>query len=80
MGLFSEQSGAELRATAVRSAGLDPIIKPRMQTVDEYWFDVDSTNDVPLPATAALTAGVNVDVAPAWAACPAAPSAAAGTP
>ena len=41
VGLFSEQAGAELRAAAVRSAGLEPIIKPRLRPVDEYWFDVE---------------------------------------
>jgi hypothetical protein len=80
VGLFSEQSGAELRATAVRGAGLDPIIKPRMQTVDQYWYDVDATSDMPLPATATLTAGINVDTAPAWVTCPAEAAAAANTP
>ena len=60
--------------------GLDPIIKPRMQTVDQYWYDVDATSDMPLPATATLTAGINVDTAPAWVTCPAEAAAAANTP
>lgn len=70
VGLFSEQSGADLRAAAVRSAGLEPVIKARLRQVDEYWFDVDSASDVPLPAVAALMAGINVDTLPAWGACP----------
>jgi hypothetical protein len=80
VGLFSEQSGAELRATAVRAAGLEPIIKARIQLVDEYWYDVDSTSDVPLPAVGALMAGINVDTMPAWSACPAADAPVAATP
>ena len=77
VGLFSEQSGADLRAAAVRTAGLDPIIKPRLQTVDQYWYDVVSNSEVPLPPVAALMAGINVDTQPAWAPCPeAAPPAA----
>jgi hypothetical protein len=80
VGLFSEQSGAELRATAVRAAGLEPIIKPRIQVVDEYWYDVDSPSDMPLPAVAVLMAGVNTDTAPAWSACPDAAATVAATP
>jgi hypothetical protein len=78
VGLFSEHSGAELRATAVRAAGLEPIIKARIQVVDEYWYDVDSASEVSLPAVAVLMAGINVDTTPAWSACPvaAAPAAA----
>ena len=70
VGLFSEQSGADLRAAAVRSAGLEPVIKARLRQVDEYWLDVDSASDMPLPAVAALMAGINVDALPAWGACP----------
>ncbi len=80
VGLFSEQSGAELRASAVRAAGLEPIIKPRLQLVDEYWYDVDSTSDVPLPSVGALMAGINVDTMPAWSACPVAAAPAPTTP
>lgn len=81
VGLFSEQSGAELRATAVRAAGLDPIVKPRLQMVDQYWFDVDTTSDVTLPTVTALTAGITVDsTAPAWSACPDAETKVAATP
>ncbi len=80
VGLFSEQSGAELRATAVRTAGFEPIIKPRLQQADAYWYDVDSSNDVPLPAVGALMAGITVDTTPAWNACPAAAVAALATP
>ena len=80
VGLFSEKTGAELRANAVRAAGLDPIIKARLQLVDEYWYDVDSTSEVALPAVAALMAGVNGDTTPAWSSCPVAAEAAAATP
>ena len=80
VGLFSEQSGAELRAAAVRAAGLEPIIKPRLQTVDEYWYDITSNSEVPLPPVAALMAGINADTAPAWTACPAATPIPAATP
>jgi hypothetical protein len=80
VGLFSEQSGAELRATAVRAAGLEPIIKARLQVADEYWYDVDSTSEMPLPAVAALMAGVNADTTPAWSPCPEAAPAVAATP
>ena len=80
VGLFSERSGADLRAAAVRSAGLEPVIKARLRLVEEYWFDVDSASDVPLPAVAALMAGINVDNLPAWGACPIAGAPAAVTP
>jgi hypothetical protein len=80
VGLFSEQSGAELRATAVRAAGLEPIIKPRLQVVDEYWYDVNSTGDAPLPTAAALMTGINADTTPDWSACPAAGAQVAATP
>jgi hypothetical protein len=80
VGLFSEQSGAELRATAVRAAGLEPIIKPRLQVVDEYWYDVDSTSDAPLPTVASLMAGINADTTPEWSACPVAGAPVAATP
>ncbi len=70
VGLFSEQSGAELRATAVRAAGLEPIIKARLQVADQYWYDVDSSSEMPLPAVGALMAGVNADATPAWSLCP----------
>jgi hypothetical protein len=82
VGLFSEQSGAELRATAVRAAGLEPIIKARLQLADEYWYDVESTSDVTLPTAAALMANLTVDTTPAWSACPTAtaPSSSAALP
>jgi hypothetical protein len=80
VGLFSEQSGAELRATAVRAAGLEPIIKARIQLVDAYWYDVDSTSDVPLPSVGALMAGITVDATPSWSACPVPAVTAAATP
>ena len=80
VGLFSEQSGAELRATAVRAAGLEPIIKPRLQQVEQYWYDIDSTADVTLPTAGALMAGINADTTPAWNACPVAGDAVASNP
>jgi len=81
VGLFSEQSGAELRATAVRAAGLEPIVKPRLQMVDQYWYDVDTTSDVTLPTVAALTAGTTMEsAAPAWSACQDAEIKVAATP
>ena len=80
VGLFSEQSGAELRAAAVRAAGLEPIIKPRLQTGEEIWYDVVSDSEVSLPPVAALMAGISADTEPAWAACPVAPPPQAATP
>ncbi len=80
VGLFSEQSGAELRATAVRAAGLEPIIKARLQVADQYWFDVDSSSEMPLPAVGALMGGVNADPTPAWTACPESAVASVSTP
>ena len=70
VGLFSGQEGAELRAAAVRSAGLEPIIKPRLRPVDERWFDVELPGDVPLPAVDALMAGLAAEQPPSWASCP----------
>lgn len=70
VGLFSGQEGAELRATAVRSAGLEPIITPRLRPVDERWFDVELAGDVPLPAVDALMAGLAAEQPPSWGSCP----------
>ena len=42
----------------MRSAGLEPIIKPRLRPVDERWFDVQFPGDVPLPAVDALMSGL----------------------
>lgn len=80
VGLFSEKSGAELRATAVRAAGLEPIIKARLQVSDEYWYDIDSTSDMPLPAVGTLMGGANADMAPAWSSCPEEGAAGVATP
>ena len=79
VGLFSEKSGADMRAAAVRAAGLEPIIEGRSRPVNQYWFDVELANDIPLPAVAAIVAGLEVDTEPAWRACllPAAGEAAA---
>jgi hypothetical protein len=76
VGLFSDQSGAELRATAVRDAGLEPIIKPRLQPVEAYWYDIDATGDVPVPSVGALLAGISAEPPPSWTECPIAESAA----
>ncbi len=69
VGLFSEQTGANLRAAAVRAAGLEPVIEARSHPVKEYWFDVELANDVPPPAVAALVQGLNLPASPAWGAC-----------
>jgi hypothetical protein len=78
VGLFNEQAGANLRAAAVRSAGLEPVIEARSHPVKEYWFDVQLPNDVPPPAVGSLIEGLNLAAPPAWAACPV--STAAGSP
>jgi len=77
VGLFSGPAGAELRAAAVRAAGLDPIVKPRLRPVDEHWFDVELAGDMPLPVVVALMAGLKADPLPAWGSCPSAAAAAA---
>jgi hypothetical protein len=69
VGLFSEKSGAELRATSVRAAGLEPIIKARIQLVDQVWYDVNSPSDVPLPTVTDLITGISVDTVPTWGGC-----------
>ena len=71
VGLFSEKSGADMRAAAVRAAGLEPVTESRTHAQNQYWFDVDLANDIPLPAVAAVVAGLNVEAEPAWRACPA---------
>jgi len=70
VGLFNEQAGANLRAAAVRSAGLEPVIEARSHPVKEYWFDVELPNDVPPPAVGSLVEGLNLAAPPAWGACP----------
>ena len=80
VGLFSGQEGAELRAAAVRSAGLEPIIKPRLRPVDERWFDVELGGDVPLPAVDALMAGLAAAQPPSWGSCPGSAAPPAATP
>jgi len=76
VGLFSGEEGANIRAAAVRSAGLEPVIKSRLRPVDEHWFDVELAGEMPLPAVVALMAGLKADPLPAWGACPVAASAA----
>ena len=78
VGLFNEQAGANLRAAAVRSAGLEPVIEARSHPAKEYWFDVELPNDVPPPAVGSLVEGLNLTVPPAWSVCPA--NAVAGSP
>jgi len=78
VGLFSSQEGAETRATAVRATGLDPIVKPRLRTVDEHWFDVELAGDAPMPAVDALMAGLAAAQPPSWGTCPGTDSGAAG--
>ena len=80
VGLFSEKSGADMRAAAVRAAGLEPVTESRTRAQNQYWFDVDLANDMPLPAVAAVVAGLNVEDEPAWRACPAAGAVPAPTP
>jgi hypothetical protein len=80
VGLFSEKSGAELRANSVRAAGLEPIIKARMQSVDQTWYDVNSASDVTLPTVTELITGVSVDTVPTWGTCPNSAATVAGKP
>ena len=74
VGLFNGEDGANLRAAAVRSAGLEPIVKSRLRPVDEHWFDVELAGEMPLPAVIALMAGLKAEPLPAWGSCPAAAS------
>ena len=76
VGLFSAQAGANLRAAAVRAAGLDPVIEARTHQAKEIWFDVDTTSDTPPPPVSTLVQGLNLAAPPAWIACPASGSAA----
>jgi hypothetical protein len=39
-GVFSEQKGAEERAAAVRSAGLEPVLEERHRNTSAWWLDV----------------------------------------
>jgi hypothetical protein len=71
VGLFSEKSGADKRAAAVRDAGFEPRIETRRHPVNELWLDVTLGTDMPLPAVAAITAGLSLATAPEWATCPA---------
>ena len=80
VGLFSEKAGADMRAAAVRAAGLEPVIESRTRPANQYWFDVDLAIDIPLPAVAAVIAGLNVTAEPAWRACPAVGAVSTTTP
>ena len=70
VGLFGEKTGADKRAAAVRAAGFEPTIEVRQHNVTQYWLDVDLASDVPLPAVAALIAGLSISTTPLWGACP----------
>jgi hypothetical protein len=39
-GIFTEQQGAEARAAAVRSAGLEPVLEARQKTTSAWWLDL----------------------------------------
>lgn len=39
-GVFSEQKGAEERASAVRHAGFDPVLEERHKSSSAWWLDV----------------------------------------
>jgi len=80
VGLFSAQAGANLRAAAVRAAGLEPVIEARTHQVKEYWFDIDVASDTPLPAVNTLVQGLNLAAPPAWGACAASAGNAPATP
>ena len=80
VGLFSEQAGANLRAAAVRAAGLEPVIEARTHQAKEIWFDVDLGNDAPPPAVNSLVQGLNLAVPPTWNACPAGAASPAAVP
>jgi hypothetical protein len=69
VGLFSAQAGANLRAAAVRAAGLEPVIEARTHPAREIWFDVDLATDTPPPSVNALVQGLNLPTPPAWGAC-----------
>jgi hypothetical protein len=71
VGLFSAQAGANLRAAAVRAAGLEPVIEARTHQAKEYWFDIDVASDTPPPAVNTLVQGLSLAAPPAWGACPA---------
>lgn len=77
VGLFSAQAGANLRAAAVRTAGLEPVIEARTHQAKEIWFDIDVGNGVPPPAVNTLVQGLNLATPPTWVVCPAGAAAAA---
>jgi len=54
VGLFSERTGAERRARAVRNLGLDAQIEPRAGTDAARWVDVDITASLETLPTEAL--------------------------
>ncbi len=80
VGLFSAQAGANLRAAAVRAAGLEPVIEARTHQAKEYWFDIDTTSDTPPPPVNTLVQGLNLATPPAWNPCPASGSTAPASP
>ena len=58
-GVFSEQKGAEERASAVRHAGLDPVLEERHRTRSARWLDVqfDARSAEPRADDAEIAAG-----------------------
>ncbi len=57
VGLFSERSGAERRARAVRALGLGAAIEERIQSEPTHWVDVDlssSTQTLPMDGLLSL--------------------------
>lgn len=69
VGLFSEKTGADSRAAAVRAVGLSPVIETRTRSATVYWFDVDVAAEVPLPTVSAVVAGLGLGGDPAWGRC-----------
>jgi hypothetical protein len=52
VGIFTEQKGAEERAAAVHSAGLEPVLETRQKATSAWWLDL---------TLAAADAGPRVD-------------------
>jgi len=48
-GIFTEQKGAEARAAAVRSAGLEPVLEARQKTTSVWWLDLSLTDATAAP-------------------------------
>jgi hypothetical protein len=68
-GVFTEQQGAEERATAVRRAGLAPVVEERQRTRSAWWLDVSFSAQAAEPG--ADDAELNPQgVALRWSDCP----------